>query len=89
MHRSHPNSYCIRKGLLLPVWFHIRTFHLGTRAAFEKKIDRPKKPETRITNRKSARSHVLLVPAFFSPVETTLEGVLCKIRILFLKKDLP
>jgi hypothetical protein len=57
--------------------------------ALEKKIDKPKKPAMRITNRKSARSHVLLVPAFFPPVETALEEVLGKIRILLLKRSLP
>jgi hypothetical protein len=60
-----------------------------TRAALEKKIDRPKKAVTRITNRKSARRHDLLVAALFPPVETALEEIFGKIRILFLKRDLP
>ena len=48
----------------------------------------PKKAATRITKNKSARGHVLLVLAFFPPIESTWEGVLGKIRILFLKRDL-
>lgn len=59
------------------------------RATLEKKIDKPKKPVTRITDRKSARSHVLVVPAFFLPFETDLEEVFGKIRIFFVKRDLP
>ena len=60
-----------------------------SRVDLEKKIDSPKKPVARITNRRSARCDVLLVPAFFPPVETALEEVFGKIRIFFLKSDLP
>jgi hypothetical protein len=60
-----------------------------TRVALEKKNEKAKKPATRITKRKSARNHVLLVCGFFPPVETVLEEVLGKIRMFFLKRYLP